>query len=216
MAWGELALRRGETAEAIDRIERGLELTSLDGTIDFYLGSESLATAWQRLGNETQALRVLEDAAQLKARYRNRELTGAFGRFRVQARLAREYRKLGRVQEAEAIEAELLRMLTYADADHPIVRQIRESQGSRPDLSDTAPVTSRTTGRPRTARAALRSTRRLAPGQPHRYSLPAIGNRHHPSRSRLPEDVDRPDLVQAFAVPVGAPGLGADRNAGRL
>ena len=52
-----------------------------------------------------------------------------------------EYRQLGRDQEAEALEAELLRMLAYADADHPIVRQIRESQDSRPHLSDAAPVT---------------------------------------------------------------------------
>ncbi len=46
----------------------------------------------------------------------------------MQARLASEYRKLGRIDEAEAIEDEVLGMLKYADADHPIVRQIRESK----------------------------------------------------------------------------------------
>ena len=69
LAWGELALRRGEMSDAIARLERGVALTSQYGGMDFYLGSESLATAWQRLGNETQVLRVLEDAAQVKARY---------------------------------------------------------------------------------------------------------------------------------------------------
>ena len=44
--------------------------------------------------------------------------------------LAREYRNLGRLDEAEAIENEVLRMLKYADADHPIVRQINESRAS--------------------------------------------------------------------------------------
>jgi len=133
LAWGELALRRGETSDAIERLERGLELTSADSLIDFYLGSESLATAWQQLGNETQALRVLEDAAHVKARYLPYGLVGAgaFGRFRVQAGLAREYRRLEHIDEAEALEADVLRMLAYADADHPIVRQIRESQASR-------------------------------------------------------------------------------------
>ena len=71
----------------------------------------------------TPSLRAL----QLYSQYLRWGLEGAFGRFHVQARLAREYRKLGRVQEAEALEAEVLRMLKYADADHPIVRQIRES-----------------------------------------------------------------------------------------
>ena len=55
---------------------------------------------------------------------------GGFGRFRVRARLASEYRKLGRLDEAVAIEDEVLRMLKYADADHPIVRQINESRAS--------------------------------------------------------------------------------------
>ncbi len=135
-------------SEAIERLERGLELTSVDSSIDFYLGSESLVTAWQRLGNEAQALRVLENAAQVKARDLARGLTGAFGRFRVQARLAREYRQLGRIDEAVAIEAEVLRMLKYADADHPIVRQIRASQASHLSSSDSPVSTSAQTGHP--------------------------------------------------------------------
>lgn len=57
-------------------------------------------------------------------------LSGAHGRFRVQARLALEYRKLGRIVDAVTIEDEVLHMLSHADADHPIVQQIREQQAS--------------------------------------------------------------------------------------
>ena len=131
LAWGELALRRGDTAEAIERLERGVELTQRDGFPDFYLGSASLATAWQRLGNEAQALRVLETAAQTDPRYRPDHFDTPVGQFRLKELLAREYRKRGRIDDAEAIEAEVLRLLRYADADHPIVRQIREGQTSR-------------------------------------------------------------------------------------
>ena len=99
---------------------------------DFHLGSESLATALQQVGSETQALHVLEEAAQVKAHYDTHPthqglLAGIFGRFHVQARLAHEYRQLGRIDEALAIEDTVLHMLKYADDDHPIVRQIRES-----------------------------------------------------------------------------------------
>ena len=70
---------------------------------------------------------MLEKATEAKARYAN-FFWGAFGRLRVQARLAREYRALGRVDEAVAIEDDVLHMLKYADADHPIVLQIRKTR----------------------------------------------------------------------------------------
>ena len=134
LAGGELARQRGETSDAIERLEQGIQGPQLRELShqDFYRGSESLATAWQELGEDTQALRVLEEAAQVRARYFFGQVVGAFGRSRIQARLAREYRKLGRNDDAEAIETDMLRMLRYADDDHPIVRYIQESQTSNP------------------------------------------------------------------------------------
>ncbi len=132
LALGELALRQGDLVEAVERFERGLEgLGESYHLLEFFLASESLASAWQRLGNEPRALGVLEEAAHRTVRDRNDVLAGAFGRFRVRARLASEYRTLGRVDEAEALEDDVLRMLEYADADHPIVRQINASRASR-------------------------------------------------------------------------------------
>ena len=153
LALGELAFRRGDLVEAIERLAGGLESmreaclwgslsnAPCDMTVhDAFDASESLASAWQRLGNEEQALGVLEEAARrtVQHNYLRPQVSaveplgmgGGFGRFRVRARLASEYRKLGRLDEAVAIEDEVLRMLKYADADHPIVRQINESRAS--------------------------------------------------------------------------------------
>ena len=47
---------------------------------------------------------------------------------KTQLRLARLYRKVGREQEAQKIEAELLRLLAYADPDHPILVELQRSQ----------------------------------------------------------------------------------------
>ena len=47
---------------------------------------------------------------------------------KTQLRLAQLYRKVGREQEAREIEAELLKLLAYADADHPFLRQLQRSQ----------------------------------------------------------------------------------------
>ncbi len=38
------------------------------------------------------------------------------------------YRKTGRLQDAQAAEAELLKLLAAADADHPILLQIKQAQ----------------------------------------------------------------------------------------
>jgi len=43
--------------------------------------------------------------------------------------LAQLYREMGRVEDAHNIETELLRLLTYSDADHPILVQPRRLEG---------------------------------------------------------------------------------------
>ncbi len=47
-------------------------------------------------------------------------------------------------------------------------------------------------------------------------AAPLTGARRRTGCSRLPQDVDRPDLVQLFTVPVRLAGLRVDRDAGRL
>ncbi len=47
---------------------------------------------------------------------------------RIEWRRAELYRKVGREEEAQEIEGELLRLLAYADPDHPILFQLRATQ----------------------------------------------------------------------------------------
>ena len=42
--------------------------------------------------------------------------------------LADLYRKMGRVPQAEKVEDELRKMLIYADADHPILRELQKRE----------------------------------------------------------------------------------------
>ena len=131
MIAGEQAFRRGDWRGAIASLEPGIDWVRRNLGASrpvLYLESESLATAWLNVGEEAKALQVLEKAAQERPRYGGGMIIGAHGRFRVQARLAHEYRRLGRIQEAEAVEDELLHMLKYADADHPVVLQIKEAR----------------------------------------------------------------------------------------
>ena len=47
---------------------------------------------------------------------------------RTELQLADLYREMGRVPEAETVEDELRKMLIYADADHPIVRELQKRE----------------------------------------------------------------------------------------
>ena len=133
LAEGELAFSRGDWQQAIQLFEPGLEWarSSGDGQLGTtsYLASESLATAWLEVGEEAEAVRVLESVSVVRPVYGS-QLWGGYGWFRVRARFAREYRKLGLVSEAVAIEDDVLHMLKYADADHPVLLQINEARSA--------------------------------------------------------------------------------------
>lgn len=121
---GEIALARGHTAQAIPLLEQGIK--AAESSVDwgfFYAGWESLAVAYQQQGDLFGAVRALEDGSH-EIEY------GSFGRpfwLRMKARLAQLYRKVNRLDDAQRIEAELLRLLAYADPDHPILSQLRNS-----------------------------------------------------------------------------------------
>jgi tetratricopeptide (TPR) repeat protein len=128
---GELSFARGQSVEAIPLLEEGIRKIRqpLEG-ITFFFASESLASAHERQGQLDKALRVLEQASQIK-----NELGVVLGPtaeslwMRNQWRLAQVYRKLGREEDAQPIEAELLKRLAYADSDHPILQALSKSPG---------------------------------------------------------------------------------------
>ncbi|MEE8606399.1 MAG: hypothetical protein V3S55_02250, partial [Nitrospiraceae bacterium] len=132
MARGELAVARGQTAEAIGLLEDSVPalrpLVQPCCASYFFLGSESLALAWERQGEWQKALAVLEQASQERARVYYRAMSPGVFWMRIEWRRAEFYRKIGRDEEAREIEAELLKLLSYADPDHPILLQLKRAQ----------------------------------------------------------------------------------------
>ena len=124
---GELALSRGQTNEAITLLQESVPAVRYNSSWLFFIESESLADALVRQGDPQKALQVLERASQQKAiAYEDSGSTGQYW-LRIEWRLAQLYRKLGRLADAERMEVELSKMLAYADAEHPILRQMKQA-----------------------------------------------------------------------------------------
>jgi hypothetical protein len=126
---GEIALARGYRAHAVPLLQQGISSVQACCMWEgFYSGSESLAVTYEQQGDLLAALGVLERACS------EDELGGEAGSIsrvfwlRDKAHLARLYRRLGRTKDAQKVEAELARLLAYADEDHPILRQMKRSQ----------------------------------------------------------------------------------------
>ena len=133
IARGELALARGETEEAMRLLQEGIaahESLGWWGTDHFFLGSESLARAYEQQGDSEKALQVLKEASKGRARLFHRGMAPGLFWMRNESRQAQLYRKLGREIEAHEIETELLKLLAYADADHSLLVQLKRSQES--------------------------------------------------------------------------------------
>jgi len=127
---GEIALSRGRTAEAVSLLEESVSLVRWNSSSAFFIDSVSLADALERQGDLQKAVRALESASQAKPiAYDNIGSTGQYW-LRVQWRLAQLYRKLGRVDEARKVEAELSKTLTYADQGHPLLRELNQARST--------------------------------------------------------------------------------------
>lgn len=121
---GELALAQGQTTQAITLLQHGIQsLRSGGGGVNLNGGWESLAAAYERQGDSSNELRVLEEASQ------DNMISVPLGItvMRNKVRLAHLYRDLGRIEDAQKIEAALLYQLKHADADHSILRQLKHS-----------------------------------------------------------------------------------------
>ena len=113
---GELARLEGRLGEAIPLLEEGLAEPGSNSLL-FYLVSDSLALAWLAQGEPSRAARVFEEVAFPDMRF-------GFHRLTLELRRAQVYRQLGRVEEAEQIEAGLRTLLALADPDHVILREL--------------------------------------------------------------------------------------------
>ena len=109
-----------------------MQLIKWDASHVYFLGAESLALAYEKQGKLDSALQVLEEVSA------NRPLAdisyGDGGMFaapfwmRDQMDLARLYRRMGRVKDAQKIESELRSLLAYADPDFPMLVELKKLQ----------------------------------------------------------------------------------------
>lgn len=128
---GERALAEGKTKEGKAFLERALDALSVMPFGGFFLGSESLARVYENEGDLGNALRILQRASAAKGRVNNcfnNGLMAGMWWLRTELQLADLYRKMGRVQDAEKVEDGLRKMLVYADADHPILRELQKRE----------------------------------------------------------------------------------------
>jgi tetratricopeptide (TPR) repeat protein len=128
---GELLLAKGRTAQGLSLLRGGVEKERSWAVPVYFLGAESLALAYERQGNTSTAVHLLEEASANRPRV-NFEITmaGAPLWMRDEMDLARLYRRIGRVQDAQKIEDELRKLLTYADPDFPLLVELKRLQNA--------------------------------------------------------------------------------------
>ncbi len=118
-AEGELDLAQGNAKAAIPPLRKALSDYRDFGAPVAFMAAEALSKALEQQRNLTEAIEVLqslEDQKRLEMRAR--------------FRLAKLYRKAGRGNEAQRIEADLLKRLAFADPDHPILLALKRSQAT--------------------------------------------------------------------------------------
>lgn len=132
LARGIQMLNEGQPEGAIAPLESGIgwfgEYGGWEKYSYLFVGAEVLAVVMAGQGHPEAAYRVLKGVAM------QRNMVNSYSaplHQKIQARLALLARELGRIDEAEAIEAELTRALEFADPNHPILVQIREQQDAQ-------------------------------------------------------------------------------------
>ena len=116
----QLALAQGRVARGVQLLEGLTRITDYDGIRRN--ASLSLADIWISNGEHTRAVATLEDI--VRQPFANPFESLAPEYVRVRERLAQAYRGVGRIAEAEEIEADLRKMLAVATDDHPMKRRL--------------------------------------------------------------------------------------------
>jgi len=121
---GEMALSEGKFSNAVILLQQTFGELSQTRASFAQITGEDLATALEKSGDEVNAVKVLEKVSAMPMW--NSPGLPFYGVFwlRNQARLSGYYHRLGRNQEARAIDGQLRKLLAVADPDHPILQQL--------------------------------------------------------------------------------------------
>ena len=122
LAQGYFALAEGRASDAVSLLEQGLDYST---PARAFMGLEALVDAQVQLGNRGQAIQLLENfPISPQQAYCHCGSAGMFW-MRTRWQLAEVYRQVGRIDDARTIENELLALLAYADADHPMLLDLQ-------------------------------------------------------------------------------------------
>jgi hypothetical protein len=127
---GDVLLYDGRAREAIPHLERGLVTFPVSAPREYYQDCETLATAHEQLGSMTEAEQVLEKCASRRPPYSGPRFDAPQFWMRLRVHLADDYRRSGRLSDAEHIEADVRRLLVFADSDNPLVQRLARTTPS--------------------------------------------------------------------------------------
>ena len=121
---GMLELGRGHPRQAAGFLQPWLALPNRE-VADFQWAAQKLAEARDAVGDTPNAIEVLEKAVERPPRLPAGLAVLHHMWLRSNAQLARLYRKTGQEQKAIAVEDRLLKLLAVADADHPLLKELK-------------------------------------------------------------------------------------------
>ncbi len=120
---GELALARGAYKEAVIQFETNSDIPPMWPNAFFFLGADGMASALDKLGDTEAAIEVLERASRERAGSIFGPAATLFW-MKNQLALMNLYDQTGQPDKAWQIEIELRKLLSVADADHPVLMDL--------------------------------------------------------------------------------------------
>lgn len=116
-AHGELDLAGGRTEKGIRELREAVRLYQLANDPHRYMAGIALARALDRRGDTSGAIEILQPMVEPSP--------GEQDDLKLDSQLAGLYRKMGRAEEAERLEARVENQLAYADPDEELLTELR-------------------------------------------------------------------------------------------
>jgi len=116
-AHGELDLAAGRTEQGIQELQNAVRLYQLANDPHRYMAGIALAQALDHRGDTSAAIKILQPMMGPSS--------GERDDLKLDSQLAHLYRKVGREEEAERLEARVQNQLAYADADEVLLTKLQ-------------------------------------------------------------------------------------------